>query len=284
MQLIGSRMLTKKFDKTEINESIKTLKSYGLNLVQMMIDVEYKRQFYESIKKSLDENDMKCIVHLSFDINLAKNWDYYSPHINILINEIKYAEVLGALYVIIHIGKTVNLTKEESINNIYTSLIHIYDSTKNINIPIIIETSAGQGTEIGYTLEEFALIFNKLKNHPNKKLGEKFGVCIDLAHIFAAGYDLNLENGFDFYVNKFHELIGLDNMKVIHFNNSMEKCGDRKDRHENMDTGKIDIKIMEKMGIYFMGKQIPLILETPKENIVKDINFLLNLYKNNFKN
>jgi deoxyribonuclease-4 len=223
----------------------------------------------------------KYVVHASYTINLARDWDEYSIWINQFIKEIILAYQLNAIGIVIHMGKHLDLTKEEAYNNMYTSLLYIHQQTIKYNsVKILLETPTGQGSEICYKLEDFAYFFKKISKNKIKHINERFGICLDTCHIFAAGYDLSKESSILLYIEAVEELIGLRYISLIHLNDSKNEIGSNVDRHDNIGMGKIGKDGLLFIANYFNKINVPIVLETPYDNITNDLN-LITYYINN---
>jgi deoxyribonuclease-4 len=122
---------------------------------------------------------------------------------------------------------------------------------------VLLETMAGKGSEIGGSFEELQTIIEKVK------LNECLGVCFDTCHVFDAGYDI--VSGIDGVLKQFDKIIGLDRLKAIHLNDSMNTIGSRKDRHEKIGKGKIGLQAIEKIISHPALKSLPFYLETPND-------------------
>lgn len=236
------------------------------SIVQLFINDKMNLQEY---KKKLNDAKIKCVVHASYTINLSAKWDTYSSHIQQFINEIIMSEKLGAQWIVIHTGKQLDLTKEEALNNMYTALLYVNNKTRNINIKILLETPSGQGTELCYTIEDFSHFYKKI--HKNKKIKDKFGICLDTCHIFSAGYDIRTKHNLTLYLDTFEELIGLYNICLVHLNDSVNDLGSRIDRHASIGKGYIGKAGLRRFYKFFTKKHIPCLLETPYELLSSDI-------------
>lgn len=260
-------------------ESARYINDTGGNIVQIFIDPfkVSKKSEYKEFKKYLIKNKIKLVVHASYTINLSRDWDQYSPSIHQFISEIIAAYKLGAEYIVVHMGKQLELEKEEAYNNMYTSLLYVHDQTKNYDLKILLETSTGQGSEICHKIEELAYFFKKLSRNKNKQISERFGICVDTCHIFAAGYDLVTKSSMYMYLEAFEELIGLKHIKLIHLNDSKKELGSNVDRHENIGKGYIGSKGLLEIVKYFKTLKVPIILETPVINLISDLKLILNV-------
>lgn len=138
---------------------------------------------------------------------------------------------------------------------------------------VLLETMAGKGTEIGRTFEEIRNIIDKVK------LNNHLGVCLDTCHIFDGGYDI--VNNLDDVIDEFDKVIGLDRLKAIHLNDSLNTLGSHKDRHAKIGEGNIGLDAIEKIINNIRLKNLPFFLETPNDlaGYAKEIKLLRSLYK-----
>ncbi len=155
---------------------------------------------------------------------------------------------------------------------------YIADMLNNVLFPeqktlILLETMAGKGSEIGKTFEEIRAITDKVE------LNEKLGVCLDTCHIFDGGYDI--VNDLDGVLNRFDDVIGLERLKAIHLNDSMNYLGCHKDRHAKIGEGGIGIEAITKIINHPILKKLPFFLETPNDldGYKKEIELLKSLHK-----
>jgi len=256
--------------KHNIINAFTEAKNNGANLVQFFVSKQ--SNIYDNIAEKLRELNMNCVIHASYTINLSKNWDENSYWIRQFIGEIKIAEKIGAKYIVVHLGKQLDLSRAESINNLYTSLVYICGKITKYKIKILIETSTGQGTEIGYELEELAIIYNKFSSHPNKNISDRIKICLDTCHIYAAGYDITDSKIFKTFFTNFDNLIGIKNIKLIHLNDCKSKLNSHTDRHANFGKGNIGINIIKKIKKKL--SKIPIIIETGFPLIYDDIKLI----------
>ena len=145
--------------------------------------------------------------------------------------------------------------------------------TKEQTTTVLLETMAGKGTEIGRSFEELRQIIDGVE------LDEKLGVCLDTCHVFDAGYDI--VNDLDGVLEQFDNIIGLDRLKAIHLNDSMNSCGSHKDRHAKIGEGQIGLEAITRIINHEKLKHLPFLLETPNEldGYAKEIELLRSLYK-----
>ena len=262
-----------------LKETKRVLK-FGGNMVQLFLTTPGYRKVSKKtepelmeFKKFMKENKIKCVVHGSYILNLARDWDYHSWWLKNLQLELQYANKIDAIGVVVHFGHQMKLSKRKAMDNMYTSILQIINKTKNIKTKIILETSSGQGTEMCYTIEDMSKLYKRLIKIKNMK--ERIGLCIDTCHVFAAGYDLRTKNTIDSYLKQFDKYIGLDNVSLIHMNDSKVKLGEKKDRHDNIGKGFIGYIGLRLIFKLFYKKKIPIILETPYSLHKKDFKLLM---------
>lgn len=243
----------------ELLNNIKLMKLINSNAIQIFVYPNKigVKNIYNKVREYCQGNNIKIIVHASYTINIASGWNEHSSHLIQFISEIKMAEYIGAKYIIVHFGKYKQLELNEAYNNMYTFLIYVYSQIKDLKIKILLETTSGQGTELCYKIDTLAYFMNKILKHKNIELSNKFGICVDTCHIYAAGYNI-LD-----YIDKFDELIGLEYIDVIHFNDSKVSLGDRVDRHENIGKGKIGSDDLYNFCKYALIMKCIIIMETP---------------------
>lgn len=230
-------------------------------------------KFKETQKKS---NIKYVIAHSSYLINIGSpNKETEEKSVESLEKEVKRCEQLGIPYLVIHPGAHLKNTEEECLQQIARNLDIILNKCSGTT-HILLETTAGQGTNVGYKFEHI----KKIRSLSKEK--HKIGVCIDTCHIFAAGYDISTPNGYNKTIDEFSKIIGLKNLKAIHLNDSKTELGSKKDRHENIGKGKIPLKIFALIMNDPRLEKIPKILETPVQNsdeYAKEIKLLKSLIK-----
>ena len=145
--------------------------------------------------------------------------------------------------------------------------------TKEQTTTVLLETMSGKGTEVGRSFEELKRIID------NVIIKEKIGVCLDTCHINDAGYDI--VNNLDGVIEEFDRIIGLDKLKAIHLNDSLNELGAHKDRHAKIGEGKIGVEALVKVINHPKLKHLPFFLETPNEldGYAKEIQLLRERYK-----
>ena len=200
-------------------------------------------------------NPENVIVHVPYIINLcsAKS-ETRSFAIDFLTKEILRVHDLGFRYLVLHPGSRLDQTLQEGLKQVIDGLNQAFENTKHTNVVILLETMAGKGSEVGTNIYEIKTILSGVKN--NKRIG----VCLDTCHLSDSGIDIN---NFNQYLDDFENDIGLDKIKCIHINDSMNPIGARKDRHQNIGYGHIGFEALLSVIYHEKLLNIPKILETP---------------------
>lgn len=219
------------------------------------------------MKKLLKKNNLKLIIHSPYIFNIANTFNPHDWKMKYLLLELDDAKKNGASGYVIHMGKQMNLPKETAYGNMYKTLKFASQKT-NSQFQIFLETTAGQGTELCYKLDDLAYFYNKIKK--DKSL-DNIKICLDTCHLFAAGYDLRTKKNIKIFIKKFNELIGLESVGLIHLNDSINELDSRKDRHMNIGNGYIGLVGLKFFYDCFAKIGVPSILETPIENYELEI-------------
>lgn len=229
---------------------------------------------FKSTRKALG---IKIVTsHASYLINLASaRSDVRHRSLHALKEEMRRSSSLEIDYVVLHPGSHTGISLHEGINYLAENCNLVLEN--NYSTMLLLETMAGQGSSIGRSFEEFALILEKIE-HKNR-----IGFCLDTCHIFAGGYPVNTDEDYRNLLIKFETIGGLNKLKTIHINDSKKDLGSFVDRHEHLGKGKININFFKNIMNDVRLTQVPKILETPKESPddnARNIQFLLDLIKN----
>jgi deoxyribonuclease-4 len=176
------------------------------------------------------------------------------------LDEMERAGQLGLDRLNFHPGSHLQkVTEEECLNTIAESLNITLGKTKGVTA--VLEITAGQGSNVGYSFEHLAYIINRVEDK------SRIGVCIDTAHAYSAGYELKTASGFEEVFSQFGELIGFNYLKGMHINDSKKEFRSRVDRHESLGKGTIEWDLFTRIMKDPRFDGMPLILETPDEEI-----------------
>jgi len=183
-----------------------------------------------------------------------------------LKDEMCRCELLGITSLNIHPGAHGGKGSVEGIARIAESLNVLFEQTRGDKVNILLETMAGQGTSIGRSFEELRSVVDQIEQK------NRIGVCVDTCHIFAAGYDVRTESGWNSTFREFEDIIGLDRLAAFHVNDSKRELGSHVDRHEHIGKGQIGLNGFRHLMNDDRFKHTPKILETPKgEEMLEDL-------------
>lgn len=200
-------------------------------------------------------------AHAGYLINLAgPNSPKRDRSIAALVNEIELAAMLQLPFIVLHPGAHLGIGEARGINQVIAGLNEAFRITSHLDVRIALETTAGQGTSIGYKLEHLAEIFNKTA-YP-----DRLALCIDTAHLFAAGYDIRTSAVWGNVLQQINSLIGLDRLVAIHLNDSKAGLGSRIDRHAHIGSGSLGKRAFKHIVNEPRFKNHPACIETPKSN------------------
>lgn len=187
---------------------------------------------------------------------------------NALIDEFQRCEQLGLNRINFHPGSTLDrISEEDSLKRVAESINIVHEVTEGVIA--VIENTAGQGTNLGWKFEHLAAIIADVEDK------SRVGVCIDTCHGFAAGYDFRTIKACDKTFSEFDRIVGMEYIKGMHLNDSLREFGSRVDRHAPLGKGEIGIVCFEYIAKDPRLNNIPLILETPEQDIwAKEIEML----------
>lgn len=199
------------------------------------------------------------VVHMPYLPNLAHSeGEHFSKSVDSLIEDLKRCQILGAQYLVTHVGKRMEASEDQGIQSVVKALNSAFKAVRN-DVLVLLENTAGQGTEIGYTFDHIREIIDRVDH------SERLGVCFDTAHGFEAGYNVATKNGLDKTLREFDEMIGLNRLRVIHLNDSKSPHGSRVDRHWHIGQGEIGREGFRLIVNHPKLKSLPGIMETPKK-------------------
>ena len=197
------------------------------------------------------------VAHGSYTMNLcAANPATRENGLDMLEKDLARMEAFPGNFYNFHPGAHVGQGIETGIELIADALNRFL--RPEMQTTVLLETMAGKGTEVGGSFEELREIIDRVA------LREKLGVCFDTCHTWDAGYDL--VNNLDGVLTRFDKVIGLDRLRAVHFNDSKNDCGSRKDRHEKLGRGKLGMEAMKRIALHPALAGRPFILETPNDD------------------
>ena len=221
----------------------------------------------DKFKKELEDS---CILpkhilpHDSYLINLGHpELEKREKSLNAFIDEIQRCELLGLDRLNFHPGSFLKkISEDECLDAIAESMNYALDKTKGVSL--VLENTAGQGSNLGWKFEHLAHIIDKIEDKT------RVGVCIDTCHMFTAGYDIRTREAYDISMAQFENIVGFEYLKGMHLNDSKPDLGSHVDRHESIGKGKIGLDAFKFIMNDERMDDIPLILETIDDSIWKE--------------
>jgi deoxyribonuclease-4 len=264
-------------------ETMKIIKDADGNSLQIFVSNprsvnvgEFNRKFLgnpNEIQSFIIENNFKLIIHSPYTINLASSTMINKRHINleecywikIMLKELEIAHILGSIGCVIHTGKSTKLPIKDGLINMKKGIEFILETIINNqwSSKLILETASGQGTELLSNYQDFLNFYNEFDN----RYKDVFKICIDTCHIWAKGYELKEIFDITLSNNNINDIV------LIHLNNSKNPKGSHLDRHDIINQGFINIIDIYRFVKNFrsLNKDIIIILETPTPNFKYEI-------------
>ncbi len=252
----------------------------------------FTKEIIDKFKKNLEKSGISpkyILPHDSYLINLGSpDMEKLKKSRDAFIDEIKRCEELGLELLNFHPGShLVKVGKRDpeyhskiieaelkTLDLIAISLNMAIDATKDTRVKLVIENTAGQGTNLGYRFEHLAHIIDKIEDK------SRVGVCLDTCHTFSSGYDLRTKEAYEETMSKFDRVVGFKYLSGMHINDSKAKLGSRVDRHHSLGQGEIGWDTFKFIMNDKRMDNIPLILETIDSSIWdREIRELYNLLK-----
>ena len=224
---------------------------------QVWRDPDIDAEDAERFRDTSVENDVgPWVIHSSYLVNLCTpKDDLREKSISSMQAELDAAETLDIPYVNVHLGAHTGAGVEGGLDNAASALeaLDVPDG-----ITVLIESDAGSGTKLGGSFEELAGVLDRCELD--------LDICLDTAHMFAAGYDLSTPAGVDETFDAFDETVGLEHLEYVHLNDSKHECGTNKDEHAHIGEGLIGEEGMSAFINHDAVEDVPFVLETPTED------------------
>ena len=258
----------------KIYEAVSRAKALSCNTMQI-----FARSPQQWRKGNLSKEDIKIfkekvkeakiapiVLHIPYVLNLASTKEsFHKITIREFTEDLIEADELGADYLVTHMGSYKGSTESKGLLKIVKALKKILKSANPKKTKVLLENTSGSGNWLGYKFSHQRFILEKL-GWP-----DTLGLCLDTAHCYAAGYSIDTQRGLNALISEIDEQVGLKYLKVIHLNDTHERLGSLKDRHCDIGAGNIGKKGFEFILHHKILKEIPFILETPKESEEDDI-------------
>jgi len=208
---------------------------------------------------------LSIFAHANYLINLAAtNSQFHANSMRSLSEELTRADQLELPFLVLHPGAHLGAGVEAGLEKIAASINGVFRSIPKVKTKIALETTAGQGSCLGHRFEQIAYIID------NVRQPERLCVCIDTAHLFAAGYDIGSESGIRNTFREFERVIGFGRLAAVHLNDSKTARGSRVDRHQHIGKGQIGLDAFQFIMRDRRFRKIPKVLETPKGKAMRE--------------
>ena len=212
----------------------------------------------EKFKSKLRQHNIGPVVsHMPYLPNLSSpKDDFYEKSVEALVGEVERCTLLKIQYIVIHLGSHLGLGRDAGLKRLVGALNPATAKIKG-DLKILLENTAGQANSMGSKFEELREIIDKSR-HP-----KRLGICLDSCHLYAAGYDLHTSKSVKATMERFEEIVGVEELKAIHLNDSKNGLGSGLDRHEHIGMGYIGEEGFRALLHHPTVRELPLILETP---------------------
>lgn len=213
-----------------------------------------------AFKRLQAETGIRPVVsHNSYLVNLGSPDDrLWQRSVDSLIRELERCEALGVPYMNMHPGSHLGSGEKRGLRHVARGLDQAHSATRGYAVMTLLETTAGQGTDLGYTFSQLASIMEMVAQP------ERMGVCLDTCHVFAAGYELRTREGYEATFGEWEELVGLQHLRAFHLNGCKGKLGSRVDRHAHINEGELGLQAFRMLLNDPRFGDHPMLLETPK--------------------
>lgn len=271
-ELIGAHMPT----SGGLDKALANGRAIGCTAVQVFTSnprqwkgKEITAELAEAFQSAAKEGDLPgeaLISHDTYLINLAApDEELREKSKAAILSELTRCAALGITGAVSHMGAHKDQGEEKGLERVAESVREIEGDMPE-SVTLLMETTAGQGSSLNYQIEHLGKILDLTNGSP------RLGVCLDTCHLFAAGYDLSTEEGYEECMAKLESEVGFDRIKACHVNDSKHPCGSRKDRHEHLGEGEIGPSAFQRLVNDDRFRRIPLLIETPKADEMHEEN------------
>lgn len=248
-------------------KAVEAAAELGMNCVQL-----FTKNNNQWVGKPLSDDDISQFkaalkqsgitqpcAHDSYLINLASPDEaLWQKSLDAFVIELERAEALGLIGVVMHPGSHLAATVEEGLGRVVKALDEVHHRTAGFKTLTLLETTAGQGTNLGHRFEHLAAILDDSAD------SSRMGVCVDTCHIFAAGYPIGTAEEYSTTMSEFDRLVGIKRIKAFHLNDSVKGLGSRVDRHAKIGGGLLGVEPFRHLLNDPRFAKTPMYMETPK--------------------
>jgi deoxyribonuclease-4 len=212
-----------------------------------------------AFRVALAESGVRQVLsHASYLVNLAsEDASLLDKSRRAFLEEMERCHALGIPYLVFHPGAHRGAGEAAGLRTVAASLNHVLERALPLDVLLLLEVTAGQGSSVGHRFEHLASILERVK-HP-----ERVGVCLDTCHLLAAGYDIATPRGYEATLSAFARLVGLDKLKAVHLNDAGKPLGSRRDRHAPIGRGFLGRATFRRLLNDPRFDGVPMVLEAP---------------------
>lgn len=219
----------------------------------------FSPQEIAAFKKAQKETEILVFAHTGYLINLSAAPENEKKSLASLRQELDLAEALGLPFTVLHPGSHLGQGEFIGLAKVATNLKKLLKETKGYRVKILLENTAGQGTNLGHRFEHLAKIMD-LAGSP-----ERLAVCFDTCHAFASGYDIRSAEGYQNVWENFQRVIGFPKLLAFHLNDCLGGLGSKKDRHQHIGQGELGKEAFARLLNDQRFVKLPMVIETPKD-------------------
>lgn len=250
-----------------LHQAILSAEKYGMETVQIFTKNQQQWKCPPLGEQARSDWRAHCdrlgfsqtVSHDSYLINLGSPEEgLWRRSVELFVEEVERCRALGIPYLVMHPGAHMGSGEEAGVRRVAAALDAVHERVAGDGVTTCLEITAGQGSALGYRLEHLAEIMEKVKE-PGR-----LGVCLDTAHLFAAGYDFRGRK-YAGFMKEVERTVGVGRVKVLHLNDSKKGLGSRVDRHEHIGRGEIGVEGFRPFVRDERFEEVPKIMETPKE-------------------
>jgi len=222
---------------------------------------ELTREDIAQFRSALTEHKiLHPIAHDSYLINLASpDAGLWKKSVDSFVVEVLRAENLGLEAVVTHPGAHTCASAEAGLKAVVRALDEVHGQTRGAKLIVLLETTAGQGSCLGWRFEHLAEIMGSVKDP------DRLGVCFDTCHVHAAGYELGTQRGYQNTMKQLADTVGLEHVRAFHVNDSKNERGSRVDRHAHIGRGRLGLEAFRLLLADRRFRGVPMYIETKKE-------------------
>jgi deoxyribonuclease-4 len=252
-----------------IYESVNRAVSYGCDCMQIFS--RSPRSWRAKVLSDADADEFRrrrqnagldpVAVHIPYLVNLGTpDAELHARSIREFAADLDRAAKIGADYFVSHVGSHKGAGEKRGLRQITSALRRILQDRPN-DILVLLENTAGSANSLGHTFQQLQAIIAAVT------LPGRFGICLDTAHAFAAGYDVSTHDGLARTLDELDQWVGVEHLKIIHANDSKTALGSRSDRHEHIGRGHIGLEGFRTIVNHPLLRGLPFILETPDDKL-----------------